>query len=47
MAPADINHNKILKIYIALQNEPADVKRDLMATAEINQNNPLTISFAW
>ena len=39
MAMADINHNTILRIYIALQIEPANVKRDLMATAHINHMN--------
>ena len=36
MATADLKNNNTLKVQIALQNEPANVKRDLMATADRN-----------
>ena len=36
---ADRNHDNVLKIKIALENEPANVKRNLMATADRNLNN--------
>ena len=39
---ADINHN-ILKIHIALNSELANVKRDLMATADINHTKIIEI----
>ena len=40
---ADRNHNNVLKIKIALENELANVKRNLMATAQLNPNNILKI----
>ena len=41
MGTADIDHNDILTVSTALQNEVAKVKSDLIAMAEINHKNIL------
>ena len=43
MATADINHNNLLNIKIAFQNDMANVKRVLMAAVPLKDNNTLTI----
>ena len=43
MARVEINHKNILKTYIALQNKPADEKRDRITTPDIKHNNLLKI----